>query len=134
VLLKRRRRTPDSGPVASRTVPVAACLALLAQIVFAGPPVARAQAGPTCERVASTGPVSLIILQSAKRVRDLAATVRGAEIVEQDAATVVFSDGRVITSDLASATRHLNALGWGSRSIEVVASFPARSARRRSFG
>jgi len=39
---------------------------------------------------------------------------------------VIFRDGRVVTADAGSATQHLNALGWGHRPIEIVASFRMR--------
>lgn len=78
--------------------------------------------------------MSLIILSSPKKVQQLAATIRDAKVLKRDAKTVVFSDGRVITADVTSASRHLNDLGWGKRSINVMASFKQRSRRPSSFG
>jgi hypothetical protein len=75
-----------------------------------------------------------VILSSPKKVQQLAASIRDARVLRRDAKTVIFSDGRVVTSDVTSASRHLNELGWGNRSINVMASFKARSRRPRSFG
>ena len=98
-------------------------------LVLALGPFANAHAGETCE-VPSSGPVSLIILASGSKVHTYAGTLKGT-VVRKDAKTVIFLDGRVITADVAAAGRHLNAMGWGARSINVVASFPAARARPR---
>ena len=90
--------------------------------------------GPSGLPAQSGSSVSLIILSSPKKVQQLAATIRDAKVLKRDAKTVVFSDGRVITADVTSASRHLNELGWGKRSINVMASFKQRSRRPSSFG
>ena len=77
-----------------------------------------------------TGPVSLILLQSPKAVHELAAALRGTVRV-RDATTVVFEDGRIVSSDVGKVGDHMNALGWSSRSIDMVSSLPARRARPR---
>jgi hypothetical protein len=92
---------------------------------------AAAQAGQVCE--VSTGPVSLIVLASGAKVHAYARTLTGT-VARHDAETVIFHDGRVITADIAAAGRHLAALGWGSRDVKVVASFPPAKARPRSRG
>jgi hypothetical protein len=87
----------------------------------------RCEAGPPAR-----GPVSLIILASGRSVHELAASVgRGAKVVAKDADTIIFDDGRVITANVEGASAHLNRLGWGARSIQVVASFPSAPARPR---
>jgi len=92
-----------------------------------------ARAGEVCE-VPSAGPVALVVLASESKVQSYARTLQGT-VIRRDAKTVVFLDGRVVTSDIEAAGRHLNALGWGSRPIDVVASFAAPRARpRRSRG
>jgi hypothetical protein len=98
-----------------------ALLALLAICLTA--PAARAQ---TCDLSKAKGPVSILILAGPQKVQEFAATIRDVPVAVRDAKTVIFRDGRVITSDAASATQHLNALGWGSRPIEIVASFRLR--------
>jgi hypothetical protein len=90
-----------------------------------------AQAGQVCE--VSTGPVSLIVLASGSKVHRYARTLEGT-IARRDAETVIFHDGRVITANIGAAGRHLDALGWGSRDVKVVASFPPAKARPRSRG
>lgn len=118
------------GPSAPLRVALPLCLGLL--LAVAAP--AGAQQGEVCEArpSASRGPVSLVILASGAKVRELAASVKDTPVVARDANTVIFADGRVITADVASAGEHLNALGWGSRRIDVTATFPARRARPRS--
>jgi hypothetical protein len=98
---------------------------------------ASAQQGEVCERkpAASRGPISLVILASGAKVRELAASVKDTPVVARDANTVIFADGRVITADVASAGEHLNALGWGSRRIDIAVSLPKRRVQpRRSYG
>ena len=94
-------------------------------------PFGAARAGQVCE--VSTGPVSLIVLASGPKVHAYARTQQGT-VARRDAETVIFHDGRVITADIAAAGRHLDALGWGSRDIRVVASFPPAKARPRGRG
>ena len=51
--------------------------------------------------------------------------------------TVIYADGRAVTSDLGSVSQHLNELGWASRPIEIVGAGtstrlpPASTTRRR---
>ncbi len=89
-----------------------------------------AHAGQVCEVPSSSGPLSLIILASGSKVHAYAKTLKGT-VARRDAETVIFHDGRVITSDIEAAGRHLNDLGWGGRRIDVVASFSAPRARPR---
>jgi hypothetical protein len=105
-------------------------LALPLALVVALGSSTTAHAGPVCEVPTSSGPVALIILASGSKVHAYARTLKGT-VARRDAETVIFHDGRVITADIESASRHLNALGWGARSINVVASFPAQRARPR---
>jgi hypothetical protein len=96
-----------------------------------------ARSAPAAEECAAPPPaaVSLLILANAQKVQAFAQTVQGATAVARDASTVVFDDGRVVTADVESAGRHLNALGWAARPIHVVNSLPKRASQpRRSFG
>ena len=96
---------------------------------------ATAQDGPSCSNRSQPGaPVFLIVLASPSRVRAYAATVKNEEVIRQDQTTIIFGSGRVVTSDVAAAGEQLNALGWANRKLEIVASFPARRARPRSYG
>jgi len=102
-------------------------LAGAAVLLLAG----AAAAAEVCETPpASTGPVSLMILKGPAQVQSLAKSLaRGVPVVARDASTVIFRDGRVLTADVEAAGRHLNALGWSRRRIDVVASFAGRRAR-----
>lgn len=102
----------------------AACLSLGLALALA------ASVAWSAETCAPSGPVSLIILQSGQKVRELAASL-GGPVLRADSSTVIFADGRVITADVVAAERHLNEVGWGERRIEVLASFPKRRARPR---
>ncbi len=96
---------------------------------------ASAQDGPACGSAAPAAtPIWLIVLASPGRVHAYAATVKNEAVLRQDATTVVFSSGRVVTSEVGAVGDHLTSLGWAERPIEIVASFPARGARRRSVG
>ena len=92
-----------------------------------------AHAGQVCEVPSGSGPVALIILASGPKVHAYARALKGT-VARKDAETVIFHDGRVITADVEAAGRHLNALGWGARRVDVVASFPAARPRPRSRG
>lgn len=105
-------------------------LLLCAPLWLGAAPAARA-AGEACD---TSGPVALLIVASPAKVREFAASVRDAAVLGSDATTVVFSDGRVVTSDVTAASRQLNRLGWAGRRIEVVASFRRRARRRGSYG
>jgi len=104
-------------------------LGVVALLLTAGVPV-LAQDGRTCEPSAPRAGVSLIVLTSAARVTEFAATVRNVQILRRGPKTVVFADGRVVTSDVAAVSAHLNALGWANRNIEIVASHRSRSVWR----
>ena len=120
--------------MAPRIHSYAACLAMGAALLSAAP-AAAAASGATCEVGGASGPVSIYILQSPERVQTFAASVKGVPVVMRKPATVIFGDGRVVTSDVESAGDLLNELGWGRRRIEIAASFGSRRApRRRSFG
>jgi hypothetical protein len=114
----------------SSASPLVASLLLSSPLWLAAAPAALA-AGEACD---TSGPVSLLIVATPAKVREFAASVRDAAVLGGDATTVVFSDGRVVTSDVTAASRHLNRLGWGGRPIDVVASFRRRTRRPGSYG
>jgi hypothetical protein len=80
--------------------------------------------------VPSSGPVALVILASGPKVLAYARKLKGT-VIRRDAQTVIFDDGRVVTADVEAVARHLNAIGWGSRRIDVVAAFAPPRARPR---
>jgi hypothetical protein len=128
--LKARPPRPDPIEVLPVRSPqrLSGALALISSLALALVSFTSAHAGQVCEVPSSSGPVSLIILASGTKVHAYARALKGT-VARRDAETVIFHDGRVITADIEAAGRHLNALGWGSRGIDVVASFPAPRAR-----
>ena len=83
-----------------------------------------------CEVPTESGPVALIIVSSGAKVHAYARKLKGT-VARQNEKTVIFHDGRVITADVEAAGRHLNDMGWGSRRVDVVASFSGRRPRPR---
>jgi hypothetical protein len=84
---------------------------------------ARAQSCSTKPVVQS---VSLLLLDSARKVDEFAAVPRDTKMIVREPGIAIFEDGRVVASDANAATRHLNALGWAGKPLQVVASFPVR--------
>jgi hypothetical protein len=69
---------------------------------------------------APSEPVLLVLVERPQQVAGAAAGLSRAMPLVSESDTVIFADGRVVTSDLASASRHLNALGWAERRIEIA--------------
>jgi hypothetical protein len=65
-------------------------------------------------------PVLVVLVESPKLVQSAAAGISRARPLVNEADTVIFADGRVVSSSLASVSRQLNALGWASRKIEIA--------------
>jgi Tfp pilus assembly protein FimV len=105
-------------------------LALLAAAALVSAPPARAGSAGLCSPGDAQAAVSILVVASRQRVREFAASVRDARVVRRDADTVLFEDGRVVTSDVGALGPHLNALGWGHRKIAIVGSFASRRPRR----
>jgi hypothetical protein len=99
---------------------------IVAALLFCGFVASEARAQSCESKPSTTGPVSILILDSPQRVEEFAKTVQGAKVAARDRGTVVFDDGRVVTADADAATRQLNGLGWGNRPIQLVASMPLR--------
>jgi hypothetical protein len=100
---------------------------------LAAPPAAaetRGMCGPPTE------PVLVVLVESPQQVRAATGVSRAQPLVNE-ADTVIFGDGRVVTSNLASASEHLNKLGWARRKIEIAGAGtstrlpPAATTRRR---
>jgi hypothetical protein len=75
-----------------------------------------------------TGPVTVLIVNSERSVKSGAAQYPDLPILHRDPKTVVFEDGRVITSDVEAVSDHLNQLGWSGRPLELVGSMPRQYA------
>ncbi len=98
---------------------------------------AAGQEGQVCaERPApqAAGPVELVILTTPAKVAALAASLPPHPILKQDASTIIYADGRVLTANVGRASAFLNELGWGARRIQIVASAPRPRARPRAYG
>jgi hypothetical protein len=65
-------------------------------------------------------PVLLVLVESKARVPSAAAGLSRTRRLVDTADTVIYADGRAVTSDLAAASGHLNALGWAERPIEIA--------------
>ena len=111
-------------------------LGLLFAIVAVGPATAgTGDAGGMCD--ARNESVLLVLVQSPEQVRAAAAGLSKADMLVNESNTVIFTDARVVTSDLAAASEHLNRLGWATRKIEIAGAGtstrlrPAIPGRRR---
>jgi len=84
-----------------------------------------------CEPGAS--PVMIVVVDSPGRVKSAAALWKATPIVIEKPETVVFADGRIVTSRLEAVGDQLQSLGWAHREIEIVGGLPAASGawRRR---
>jgi len=108
------------------------CLLVLALAGFAAGAAAQ---GGMCG--SSPAPVLVVLVESAPKVHAAAASLSKAPVLVSGADTIIFADGRAVTSDLASISQHLNQLGWASRPIEIAGAGtstrlpPASTTRRR---
>jgi hypothetical protein len=91
-------------------------LAALALLLL-GPSAAWAD-GRMCGPPA--GPVLIVIVESKARVPKAAAGLSSTRRLVDTADTVIYADGRAVTSDLASVSAHLNELGWAKREIQIA--------------
>lgn len=66
------------------------------------------------------GPVLLVLVESKARVPSAAAGLSRTRRLVDTADTVIYADGRAVTADLAAVSRHLNALGWAERPIQIA--------------
>ena len=131
-------RAPDSSRLAGAPIQWgmskrSACVVGLAVAALLAVAPASAQDGKTCVAKGASS-VQLVILASPAKVKSYAGTIKKASVVARDETTVVLDDGRVITSNLESATKHLNTLGWAQLPIQVVASFAQAPPRQRAKG
>jgi hypothetical protein len=93
------------------------CLVVLGLSLAGFAPRAEAQGG-MCGP--SPDPVLVVLVASAPKVAPAAAGLSKAPALVSTADTVIYADGRAVTSDLASISQHLNQLGWASRPIEIA--------------
>jgi hypothetical protein len=110
------------------------CLVVLVSSLAGFAVSAGAQAGGMCGP--SPEPVLLVLVASAPKVAPAAVGLSKAPRLVSTADTVIYADGRAVTSDLASISQHLNELGWASRPIEIAGAgtstrLPPTSTTRR---
>jgi hypothetical protein len=67
-----------------------------------------------------TGPVLVVIVDAPKQVAPTAAGLSATQKLVDTPDTVIFADGRAVTSNLAAVSTHLNELGWARRPIEIA--------------
>lgn len=82
----------------------------------------------------SSSPVMIVVVESPKQVKSASAQWKTTPIVVQKPETVVFADGRIVTSRVEAMGDQLQSLGWTHRQIEIVGGLPAASGawqRRR---
>jgi len=124
------QKTPDSGSAVDvRQTPVSK--ALLSKRP-AKPSAAGSDQVGICDPGAS--PVMIVVVESPQKVKSASALWKTTPIVVQEAETVVFADGRIVTSRLEATGDHLQSLGWTHRKIEIVGGLPAAAGawqRRR---
>jgi hypothetical protein len=79
-------------------------------------------------------PVVIVVVPSPKKVESASELWKATPIVVRDPETVVFADGRIVTSRLEATGDHLQSLGWTHRDIEIVGGLPAATGawQRRS--
>jgi len=76
----------------------------------------------------------IVVVPSPKKVESASELWKATPIVARDPETVVFADGRIVTSRLEATGDHLQTLGWTHRDIEIVGGLPAATGawQRRS--
>lgn len=106
---------------------------MLSVLLLAGP--GAAQTGGMCGP--RNEPVLVVLVQTPQQVRPAADGLSRTRPLVSEADTVIFADGRAVTSNLASVSTHLNKLGWANRQIEIAGAGtstrlpPASTTRRR---
>jgi hypothetical protein len=65
-------------------------------------------------------PVLLVIVESKARVPKAASGLSSTRRLVDTADTVIYADGRAVTSDLVAVSGHLNKLGWAERPIQIA--------------
>lgn len=105
------------------------------------PPLAKAGRNPDAQGSGQVGicdpassPVMIVVVESPRRVKSASALWKTTPVVVEKPGTVVFSDGRIVTSQLEATGPLLQSLGWTHRDIEIVGGLPAASGawqRRR---
>jgi len=107
--------TSEATGMRVRPLPPLPCVLLCAALAAAP---AAAQTGGMCGPPLE--PVLVVLVDSPQQVKSAAAGISRTRALVNEADTVIFADGRAVTSSLTSVSAHLNALGWASRKIEIA--------------
>lgn len=80
-----------------------------------------------------SSPVMIVVVESPRQVKSAAAQWKTTPVLVKKPETVVFADGRIVTSRVEAMGDQLQSLGWTNRQIEIVGGLPAASGawRRR---
>jgi hypothetical protein len=76
----------------------------------------------------------MIVVRNAAEVASSSDQWKSDPTLVREPRTVIFSDGRIVTSDVEATGSHLNELGWASRRIEFVAAAGLKSKSKRLRG
>ena len=105
------------------------------------PPLAKTPRSPVAQGSGQVGicdpgssPVMIVVVESPRKVKSASARWKTTPVMVEKPGTVVFSDGRIVTSQLEATGPLLQSLGWTHRDIEIVGGLPAASGawqRRR---
>ncbi len=78
------------------------------------------------------GPVVVLVVEEHQRLKEMRAREPSTEVVSGDANTIVYGDGRILTTSLEGVGAHLEKLGWSDRQIEIEHSFREQLMASRS--
>lgn len=129
-------RLGEEGSQPTRSLPRGGWTAEVPKPPPAGSPDRSGAPAPGQVGICDPGssPVMIVVVDSPRQVRSAAGLWKAAAVLRQDPETVVFADGRIVTSRLDATGGHLQSLGWQHRDIEIVGGLPAASGawqRRR---
>ena len=88
---------------------------------------------PTGCEVAYSGPVTIVRVRTLAALEQAMADRRPIQIVYSTEDTAVYEDGRVLTSNVAAAGEHLNALGWAQNPMQILGAATGRRASATSY-
>lgn len=125
-LLSEREEPPETGSLPPRTPPDPEPLV--------DRPEPEAEAARSC-RVPYAGPVTIIPVRAADSLARAVAERREVLLVYETDDTAIWSDGRVMTTDMETLGEHLNAVGWAENPITIAgpATRPGASGRNPAW-
>lgn len=76
-----------------------------------------------------TGPVAIVLVRSGQAFANAASEHASVGIVYETDDTVIFEDGRVITTHLENVGEHLSLLGWAENSMQILGAGASQTSR-----